>query len=150
MPLALPAPSPPTIALMQLMRSELRTSTFILACCGRPSCMAKGYVLLVPNWGTPCRATLARPCKLGLASTLKSAIQRNNNFSRTKEVLRHPPTMTSNAAPTTTISEFYHITESRITQGIDILRQRGGKPNISTAAREFNVPEQRVRARWNG
>ena len=58
--------------------------------------------------------------------------------------------MTSYAAPTTTISEFYHVIESRITQDIDILLQRGGKPNISAAAREFNVPEQRFRARWNG
>jgi hypothetical protein len=58
--------------------------------------------------------------------------------------------MTSNAAPNTTISEPYHVIESRITQGIDILLQRGGKPNISAAAREFNVPEQRFRARWNG
>ena len=55
--------------------------------------------------------------------------------------------MTSNAAPNTTISEPYHVIESRITQGVDILLRRGGKPNISAAAREFNVPEQRFRAR---
>ena len=51
--------------------------------------------------------------------------------------------MTSHAAPnppTTTITEPYDVVESRITQGIDILLQRGGKPNIAAAAREFNVP----------
>ena len=47
------------------------------------------------------------------------------------------------------IAELYHVTENRITQGIDILLRRGGKPNIAAAAREFNVPEQRLRARWN-
>ena len=60
--------------------------------------------------------------------------------------------MTSHAAPnppTTTITKPYHVVESRITQGIDIL-QRGGNPNFSAEAREFNVPLQRLRARWNG
>ena len=62
--------------------------------------------------------------------------------------------MTPHAAPntptTTTITETYHVIESRITQSIDILLQRGGKPNLSAAAREFKVPLQRLRARWNG
>ena len=62
--------------------------------------------------------------------------------------------MTSKDAPspptTTTTAEPYYAIESRITQGIDILLQRGGKVNIAAAAREFNVPEQRLRARWNG
>ena len=44
--------------------------------------------------------------------------------------------MTSHPAPnppTTTITEPYHVIESRITQGIDILLQRGGKPNLSAS-----------------
>ena len=59
--------------------------------------------------------------------------------------------MTSHAAPNppTTITEPYHVVESRIIQGVDILQQ-GGKPNFSAAAREFSVPLQRLRARWNG
>ena len=60
--------------------------------------------------------------------------------------------MTSHAAPnppTTTITEPYDVVESRTAQGMDILLQRGGKPNIAAAAREFNVPVQRLRARWN-
>ena len=48
--------------------------------------------------------------------------------------------------PTTMITEPYDV----VTQGIDILLQRGGKPNIAAAEREFNVPVQRLRARWSG
>ena len=103
---------------------------------------------------TPCGGALARLRKLSLASTLKSARQRNNNFSTTKFFIATSPTMTSNTAAhplsTTTIAEPYHAIENRITQGIDILLQRGGKPNIAAAAREFKIPEQRFRARWNG
>ena len=61
--------------------------------------------------------------------------------------------MTSHAAPNpppTTITEPYHVIESRITQSIDIPLQRDGKPNLSVAAQEFKVPLQRLRARWNG
>jgi hypothetical protein len=65
--------------------------------------------------------------------------------------------MTSNALqnpPITKVIEPYHIIEARITQAIDILHKRGGKLNILVAApaREFfvRVPEQRLRARWNG
>ncbi|KAF8538983.1 hypothetical protein BDD12DRAFT_883702 [Trichophaea hybrida] len=63
--------------------------------------------------------------------------------------------MTSKAAPsppTTKIIEPYHVIEAQITQAINILHEQpeGGKPNIAAAARQFFVPEQRLRARWNG
>ena len=50
------------------------------------------------------------------------------------------------STPTTQITESYAVVESRITQAIDILRQRS---NIAAAACEFFVPEWRLRARWN-
>ena len=58
--------------------------------------------------------------------------------------------MASSTTATTKIVEPYHAIENRITQAIDILRERGGKPNIAAAAREFHVTESRLRGRWNG
>ena len=122
----------------------------------QPASAARVYVcalvgVLVPNGGNPLRGY---PSQAQPGQHSKSARQRNNNFSATKFFFATPPTMTSNTAPhpptTTTIAEPYHAIENRITQGIDILLQRGGKPNISATAREFKVPEQRFRARWNG
>ena len=47
------------------------------------------------------------------------------------------------------MSESYSEIESRIREALDALSKRD-KPNIAAAAREFRVPEQRLRARWNG
>ena len=47
------------------------------------------------------------------------------------------------------MSESYSEIESRIQEALDALSKRD-KPNIAAAAREFRVPEQRLRARWNG
>ena len=58
--------------------------------------------------------------------------------------------MASSTTPTTEPVESYHAIEDRITQAINILHERGGKPNISAAAREFHVSQSRLRARWNG
>ena len=43
----------------------------------------------------------------------------------------------------------YSEIESRIEEALDALSERD-RPNIAAAAREFRVPEQRLRARWNG
>ena len=58
--------------------------------------------------------------------------------------------MASSTTTTTKIVEPYHVIEDRITQAIDILRERGGNPNVAAAAREFHVTESRLRGRWNG
>ena len=47
------------------------------------------------------------------------------------------------------MSESYSEIESRIQEALDALSKRD-KPNIAAAAREFRVPEQRLRARWKG
>jgi hypothetical protein len=47
--------------------------------------------------------------------------------------------------------ESYRSIEARIQEAIDVLEERGEeKPNLAAAAREFEVPPQRLRARWNG
>jgi hypothetical protein len=47
--------------------------------------------------------------------------------------------------------ESYESIETRIQEAIDVLQERDEeKPNLSAAAREFEVPMQRLRARWNG
>jgi hypothetical protein len=44
--------------------------------------------------------------------------------------------------------EFYKSIETRIQKAIDILEERGEeKPNLAAAAREFELPPQRLRAR---
>ena len=50
---------------------------------------------------------------------------------------------------TTRITEPHDVAQSRITQANSVLRQREEKPNTIAAAREFFVPERRLRARWN-
>ena len=75
-----------------------------------------------------------------------------NGFVLTQEPTRtlYMPKMASSATPTTEPVESYHAIEDRITQAIIVLRERGGKPNISAAAREFRVTATRLRAIWNG
>ena len=75
-----------------------------------------------------------------------------NGFVLTQEPTRtlYMPKMASSATPTTEPVESYHAIEDRITQAIIVLRERGGKPNISAAAREFHISQSRLRARWNG
>ena len=47
--------------------------------------------------------------------------------------------------------ESYGSVESRIQEAIAVLWQKGEQnPNLAAAAREFNLPPQRLRARWNG
>jgi len=47
--------------------------------------------------------------------------------------------------------ESYGSVESRIQEAIAVLLQKGEEnPNLAAAAREFNLPPQRLRARWNG
>lgn len=58
--------------------------------------------------------------------------------------------MAPSTTPTTKIAEPHHAIEDRITWAIDILRERGGNPNIAAAAREFHAPATRLRERWNG
>jgi hypothetical protein len=43
----------------------------------------------------------------------------------------------------------YHIIEAKIQNAIEHLRQQK-KPNIAKAARDFEVPISRLRARWKG
>jgi hypothetical protein len=48
-------------------------------------------------------------------------------------------------------AESYGSLEVRIQEAINILQERGEeKPNLAAAAREFELPPQRLRARWNG
>ena len=58
-------------------------------------------------------------------------------------------TTTTPSGPTH-IVESYHAVENRITQAIEILQARGGQSNLAAAAKEFLLPPQRLRARWNG
>ena len=60
--------------------------------------------------------------------------------------------MSSTGATTTPtqIVDTYHAIESRATQAIRTLQERGGKPNIAVAAKGFFVPKQRLGRRWNG
>ena len=47
--------------------------------------------------------------------------------------------------------ESYGSVESRIQEAILMLRQKGKEnTNLAAAARELNLPSQRLRARWNG
>jgi hypothetical protein len=47
--------------------------------------------------------------------------------------------------------ESYESIEARIQEAIDDLEKRDEeKPNLAAAAREFEVPITRLRARWNG
>ncbi|KAA8909971.1 hypothetical protein FN846DRAFT_905340 [Sphaerosporella brunnea] len=46
-------------------------------------------------------------------------------------------------------AESYKSVETRIQAAIEVLRKRD-VVNIAATAREFNLPEQRLRARWNG
>ena len=47
--------------------------------------------------------------------------------------------------------ESYGSVECRIQEAIVVLLQKGEEnPNLAAAAREFNLPPQSVRARWNG
>jgi hypothetical protein len=47
--------------------------------------------------------------------------------------------------------ESYESIEARIQEAIDDLEKRDEeKPNLAAVAREFEVPPQRLRARWNG
>jgi transposase-like protein len=46
-------------------------------------------------------------------------------------------------------AESYESIETRIQADIEVLEQRGeDKPNLSAAAREFNLSPHRLRARW--
>jgi hypothetical protein len=48
-------------------------------------------------------------------------------------------------------AESYGSLEVRIQEAINVLQERGEeKPNLAAAAREFELPPQRLRARWNG
>jgi hypothetical protein len=58
--------------------------------------------------------------------------------------------MASTPTTHTQIVESNEAIEDRIMQGIEILRHRGEKTYIATAAREFFVTESRLRERWNG
>src|SRR5688572_20150637 len=86
-------------------------------------------------------------------SSEKSARQLNDRNSSTIETrLPRPPPSTMT---TPRITETYEAVESRIQQAIDALIDRGYdnsecKPKYAAAAREFNVPVQRLKARWNG
>ena len=58
-----------------------------------------------------------------------------------------PPTKSTTA----TYKETYESVETRIQKAITILEKKGDdNPNITAAAREFNIPMQRLRARWKG
>ena len=47
--------------------------------------------------------------------------------------------------------ESYGSIESRIQEAIAVLLQKGDENlNLAAAAWEFNLPPQRLRARWNG
>ena len=59
--------------------------------------------------------------------------------------------MKSTQSTTPTIEETYESIERRIQTTITILVERGvDNPNMSAAAREFNLPMTRLRARWLG
>ena len=45
--------------------------------------------------------------------------------------------------------EAYSAIEAQIRQAIERLKGEG-KPNVATMAPEFEVPKERLRARWNG
>jgi hypothetical protein len=86
-----------------------------------------------------------------------STTKATNKFHNLRTNSTTSESLTSTMAGTTTtpsgpthIVESYHAVESRITQAIEILQGRGGQPNFAAAAREFLLPVQRLRARWNG